>query len=207
MDDALERLRLAAEEAAERRNRSDPNARGRFRFNIGKVFPESDTVARFMVVMAMISNDWVRSTELPHAHREDDGGGVLLLLMRQQVAMVHEAAMFLEESRRRFPEINAFVSNLGDDAQTLVRRIIARDDPASEEHQAWRKPLRNVTAHYPILHPQKHKAGQEELAIALGKASAEDGGVRWDRSVELGIRYEFADEVVVALMPPAERCR
>lgn len=78
------------------------------RFKIGDAFPASDPVARFLTGLAMISNDWLRSIEemlkLGDAPEEV---GRRISLFRRQAALVHEAATFISDARRMFPQVAA----------------------------------------------------------------------------------------------------
>jgi hypothetical protein len=68
------------------------------RFTIGKAFPASDSVARFITVLAMMSNDWLRlmaaMLEIEDYHK--DAEGLRIMSFRQQAALHHEAAEFIE---------------------------------------------------------------------------------------------------------------
>jgi hypothetical protein len=73
------------------------------RFTIGEAFPASDSVARFITVLAMMSNDWLRlmsaMLEIKDWHR--DAEGLRIMSFRQQTALHHEAALIALYSVRR----------------------------------------------------------------------------------------------------------
>jgi hypothetical protein len=175
------------------------------RFKIGDALPTTDPVARFNVVMGMISNDWLRSADLLLKHVPEDEGGITLLLMRQEITLTHEAAKFIKDSCKRSPEINAFVKTLKPEAQEFLDRIMARVDPKSPTYLAWLEPTRNISAHYPELHPKSFENGDENLAIALEKASSIDSGVSFHPSNPgRSVRFWFADEVTLKMMPDGD---
>jgi hypothetical protein len=87
-------------------------------FRIGDAFPADEPVARYVVVLAAIYNDWRRTAEAMNgAGSGAEGMGVRLLHFRQIVGYSHEATAFLRGARKRYPEIDAFVSGL--DAEVL----------------------------------------------------------------------------------------
>jgi hypothetical protein len=89
-------------------------------FKIGDAFPASEPVSRFISVLAMMSNDWLRSIEDMFALETattPDAGARRISLFRQQAALHHEAATFIRDSMRRFPEIEQFVQGLSADAK------------------------------------------------------------------------------------------
>jgi hypothetical protein len=132
------------------------------RFVIGEAFPASDPVARFVTVLAMISNDWLRLFELMRGTLETEAG-LHLLLFRQQAALHHEAADFIRIARRRFhAEVDVFVRRLAPSARENCERVVGGIDSRSAHYLgAWVEEHRNVTFHYPTLHPEKARAGRE----------------------------------------------
>jgi hypothetical protein len=64
----------------------------------------------------------------------------------------------------------------------------------------WLEDHRNVTHHYPKMHPTAAETGKEEMAEALGEAaeivSTIDSGQRFGDA-----RFGYADEVGVQLLP------
>lgn len=171
-------------------------------FRIGEAFPADDPVARFVTVLAMMSNDFVRSIEplVDIDDDEPDAQGRHLALFRYQAGILHEAAKFLVESRRRFPEIDAFVGGLSDDARGLYDEIVGVDERSAVGADGWLRAHRDRTFHYPSLHPDKARAGKEEVMNALveaaGTVSRIDSSDRF-----LGTRFSFADEIVAQWVP------
>jgi hypothetical protein len=101
------------------------------RFTIGQAFPAADPVARFITVLAMMSNDWIRLFEVIRASPEDEAG-LRVLIFRQQAALHHEAADFIREARRQFhASVDAFVRGLDASAQENCERIVGGIDPRS----------------------------------------------------------------------------
>ncbi len=79
--------------------------------------------------------------------------------------------------------------------------MIGAVDGASPHYLGnWLEGHRNVTHHYPKMHPAAAEHGEEEMANALGAAadieSTIDSGVRFGDA-----RFAFADEVGVQLLP------
>jgi hypothetical protein len=172
-------------------------------FKIGDAFPASDPVARFITVLGMMSNDWLRSIQemLALDDADPDSGGRRLSLFRQQASLHHEAATFIREARRRFSEIDEFIDGLPTIAQDECDQVVCGIDPQSPHyHGHWLADHRNVTFHYPEMHPDKAKHGQEEIKEALEAASG------LESSIESGdyfgsVRFRFADEVAVQWLP------
>ena len=173
-------------------------------FKIGVGFPASDPIVRFITVLAMMSNDWLRSIEdlLALGDSSDpDAGGRRVSLFRQQAALHHEAASFISSARRRFPEVAEFIDGLDDDARAECELVVGGLDPASEHyHGDWLGDHRNVTFHYPEMHPGKSQHGQEEIMLALEEAADVDSYIAHDDNFG-SVRFRFADEVAVQWLP------
>ena len=61
----------------------------RYVFRIGEAFRADDPIARFVTVLAMIHNDWLRSMAFMQESVEqhpEEGQGIRLILVRQQFA-------------------------------------------------------------------------------------------------------------------------
>lgn len=176
------------------------------RFKIGVAFPAEDPVARFITGLAMISNDWLRSLEdmfgLAGESHEEIGRRVSLF--RRQAALIHEAATFITDARRMFPEVVAFVGALEPNARDGFERVTGAVDTASPHYLgAWLEGHRNVTHHFPKMHPAAAQDGKEEMTNALAGAtdieSTIDTGQRFGDA-----RFRYADEVGVQLLPSLE---
>src|SRR5947209_2795775 len=106
------------------------------RFTIGTAFTAANPVARFVTVLAMMSNDWLRLTEMvTKSFDEGDDPESLtrrFLLFRQQVALHHEAVKRLQDAPRQFREIADFMAALGPEAKADHDIIVAALDPASD---------------------------------------------------------------------------
>jgi hypothetical protein len=178
-----------------------------YTFSIGDAFPESDPVARFVTVLAMVINDWHRTMDMMATIAEQDQNGenpeargIKLRLARQEAAACFEATKFVDESRRHFPEIEAFVKGLGSEAQEYIASVEAAVDQRSPEYQEWLEGHRNVTSHYPELGREKHAAGNEEIANAMKLAASLRGTVTVG-DTDKTLRFHYADEVAVQLLP------
>jgi hypothetical protein len=73
-------------------------------------------------------------------------------------------------------------------------------DADSPHYQRWLKDHRNVTFHFPELHPERKAHGNEEIANALTAAANLEGTITAEDSIG-SLRFEFADEVGVQLLP------
>lgn len=165
-----------------------------FEFEIGETFPADDPVARFVVVLAMVSNDWHRLTRLMVAVGEEpdeEGRAVRLMLLRYSAATHSEARDRIAQARSAFPnEIEPFVAGLNVEAQ---QQLAILDAPLS-----WLKPHRNVTFHYPELHPNAYAAGEEEIGEALKAAASERSSITGGTFGN--VRFAMADVAALALL-------
>ena len=176
------------------------------RFKIGDAFPASDPVARFITGLAMISNDWLRSLDHMFKLEGDtpEEKGRRVSLFRRQAALVHEAATFITDARRMFPQVATFIDGLEVKARDDCEHVIGAVDTGSVHYLGgWLEEHRNVTHHYPKMHSAAAEHGKEEMANALAAAadieSTIDSGQRFGDA-----RFRFADEVGVQLLPPLE---
>jgi hypothetical protein len=177
------------------------------RFKIGTAFPASNPIARFVTVLAMMSNDWLRIMQEMVTLDGDDPETRArhIMLFRQQAALHHEAADRLDDAPGRFTEIRTFMASLPREAQADLAIVLAGNDPVSEHYLGdWHAQHRHVTFHYPILHPDRAAAGAEELHNALTAAAHLDGTITWTEDAFGSVRFGFADEVVVQWLPDGE---
>jgi hypothetical protein len=174
--------------------------RTELRFQIGDAFPAEDPIARWLTGLAMASNDffrmfrWVECAELV---------GTQVLAFRIQAAAIFEAATHLGDTLRLVPEVKAFVDRLPPDAANERDRVLAAVDKNSEHYIGdWAEPHRNVTFHYPEMHPAKAEHGQSEIQQALELAAHLRSSISYGES-PITVRFEFADEVAVQWLPEA----
>jgi hypothetical protein len=173
-------------------------------FDIGKAFPASDPVARFITVLAMMSNDWMRLAKQQIEVKDyyDDAEGIRIFSFRQQVALHFEAANFIRNTRQWFPDVERFVAALPAKVRRDCDRVVSGIDPKSKRYRGkWVENLRNTAFHYPKMQPDAAAHGQEPAANALNKAAKltstiEGGDVFFGEA-----RFHFADEVVVQWIP------
>jgi hypothetical protein len=176
------------------------------RFKIGDAFPADDPVARFITGLGMISNDWLRLINDMINYEDDspEGVGRRISLFRRQAALVHEAATFITDARRMFPEVAGFVDGLEVKARDGCERVIGAVASDSPYYLGkWLEDHRNVTHHYPKMHPEAAKHGEEEMASALA-ASADIEGTIDSGKRFADARFGYADEVGVQLLPPLD---
>jgi hypothetical protein len=176
------------------------------RFKIGDAFPAADPVARFITVIAMMSNDWLRliadMMELDDA--DPDAPAKRVMSFRQQAALHHEAADFITDAERRFPGVKAFIEGLEQEAQDECAQVTGGIDPRSPHYLGdWLADHRNVTFHYPEMHPDKAAHGKEEILQALRDAATLEGTITARDSFGT-VRFGFADDVAVQWLPDVE---
>lgn len=173
------------------------------RFKIGDAFPADDPVARFITGLAMVSNDWLRSiTDMLELESDTpEAIGRRVSRFRRQAALVHEAATFITDARRMFPAVAGFIDGLEDQTRDRCDRVIGAADPASPFYLGdWLEDHRNVTHHYPKMHPAAAQHGREEMANALSDAADIESTI--NSGTTFGdARFRFADEVGVQLLP------
>jgi hypothetical protein len=175
----------------------------RYVFKIGEAFPADDERARFVVALAMMSNDVLRSfAQLDVDESDPEAAGVQMWLFRQQAALYFEAATFIADSARVFPKIAAFLSGLPQEARDELEQIAGGIDPKSAHYVGgWLADHRNLTFHYSEMHPAKAARGTERWKQALEAAAPLEGDLT--HGEKLGsIRFGFADQVAAQWVPP-----
>ncbi|MHB8659997.1 MAG: hypothetical protein ACYC91_19065 [Solirubrobacteraceae bacterium] len=176
------------------------------RFKIGDGFPARDPVARFIAGLAMISNDLLRGLEdmLRLEGDTPEEIGRRASLFRRQAAAVQEAATFIDDGRRMFPEVSSFINGLDGNARAVCEHVIGAVDVKSPQYLGkWLGDHRNVTHHYPKMHPAAAQRHEEEMSNALADAADIDSTI--DSGKRFGdARFRFADEVGVQLLPPLD---
>jgi hypothetical protein len=170
-----------------------------YTFEIGRAFPADDPVARFVTVLAMMSNDWKRTMQamMDSLEKPDDGEGTRLMHFRQLVGYSHEATKFLRDSPKRYAEIASFIERLDGPARAQYDNVFA----ALIGFEAWMREQRDVTFHYPEMVRESYLAGDEAIANALA-ASAEHGDTSAATIADTlrDVRFDFADAVAVHLL-------
>jgi hypothetical protein len=167
-------------------------------FRIGDTFPADDPVARFMTVVAMISNDWQRLAtqmlDLDDAERKahtDEQAALLITNYRLQASLHYEAARCLKSGHDNFPEIRRFIDALPAEATQQYEIVVGGIDPKSPHyHGKWLSDARNRTFHYSKLN-RGEPAGK-----ALRSAADREGSISAGATFGT-VRFGFAD--VVAL--------
>ena len=176
------------------------------RFKIGDGFPARDPVARFITGLAMISNDLLRALEDMLSLEGDtpEEIGRRVSLFRRQAAAVQEAVTFIDDARRMFPEVSSFINGLDGKARSGCEHVIGAVDFGSPHYLGkWLEDHRNVTHHYPKMHPAAAQHDEEEMANALAEAADIESTI--DSGKKFGdARFRFADEVGVQLLPPLD---
>jgi len=167
-----------------------------YRFRIGDAFPEQEPVARFVTVLAFIHNDWRRTMQAMVDSTGAPGGeGARLLSFRQLVGYSHEATEFLTGSRKRYEEVDTFVSSLNAEALGQYDRVFTTLAPI----ERWMRKQRDITFHYPKMVRESYQADQEAIATALTAAADETSSITL-ADTHAGISLDFADAVAVHLL-------
>jgi hypothetical protein len=169
-------------------------------FKIGDAFPGDDPVARFMTVVAMISNDWQRlveqmveidDRECAHEAARAEQAALLITNYRLQAALHYEAARCLKLAYERFSEIRMFVDGLSAEAIDEYKIVVGGLDPDSPHyHGNWLSDARNATLHYSKL------GRRERVGKGLTSAAEEIGVINFDDTIA-SVRFGFADKVAL----------
>jgi hypothetical protein len=155
----------------------------RLTFTIGEAFPADSADARWLTVLAMASNDFLRLFGWL-AQACDDGTRVLAFRIIASAFM--EAATHLDGTIRRFSDIARFVAELDDEARDEAERVRGAIDPESPHYLGpWLEGHRNVTFHYAEMHPLKAEHGKEELSEALRAAAPLSGAISYPSAVAI----------------------
>jgi hypothetical protein len=172
------------------------------KFTIGKTFPANNTVAKFLTVLAMMSNDLARLITL--MIQEDLDEGDRIFYFRLLASAFFEASKFLRESAVRWPELGEFVAALEDEASSEFERLAGASDARSESYLGeWIESHRNVTFHYSEMHPRRAAAGREEIGRALRDAADIESEITVGEDL-ISVRFTFADEVAVQWLPDGD---
>lgn len=141
-----------------------------------QAFPAADEIARFVVGLGLINNEWHRTMKLMPKDDPldvtDDEHGIRLMLARQQAATCHEAIDFIANARHHYPKIGEFIDSLSDEAKEHYRQFNEAADSNSPYYLPWLREHRHVTLHVPELHPERYAHGKDAIANALGGRAA-----------------------------------
>ena len=169
-------------------------------FKIGEAFPADDPVARFVTVVAMISNDWQRlvqrmveldDADCVHEAAQAEQAALLIENYRLQAALHYEAARLLQQAYERFPEVRNFIDGLTPEAIAEFRLVIGGVTKGSPNyHGDWFSDARNATFHYSKLNRR------ERVGKGLAAAAEEIGAISLGDSFA-SVRFGFADKVAL----------
>jgi hypothetical protein len=192
--------RHSEERAATPGSKAHPDARHRgIGFRIGDAFPADDPIARWVTVLSIAANDTIylniRLIEGDLAEEQS------IYYFRLVAAHFFEAAVWLK-STRTLPEVDALITSLDDAARERYERIIGF---ASQRHRFFDnlKRSRSTLFHYPVIHPGREQAGEEELANAMRTAADLPGWIEGGEEYST-FRVEFADQIAVQLLSENE---
>jgi hypothetical protein len=185
-------VREIREWLAEHPSKAHPDSRDRgIGFRIGDAFPADDPVARWVTVLAMAANQTIYLKV--RVIEGDLPAEVDSYYVRLMASHLLEVAQWITDACKHSPEIDEFIQSLDEEALGLCDRIGAY---ASQKHDLNETLLRcrNTLFHYPEIHPDKQRAGQEEIANALIEVKDLPG---WFEQGDIfaTFRATFADEI------------
>jgi hypothetical protein len=160
-------------------------------FKIGTVFPADDPIARFITVVAMISNDWLRlfSESASLNGRDPETVARRTMSCRLQAALHYQAAEFLRNARSDSRKVEEFISGLPPEAREQFEQVVGGIDPESPYFQGrWLKADRHRMFQYSELNRRK------PLGKALTNAADTEGRITYGDALD-SVRFGFADDV------------
>ena len=101
-----------------------------------------------------------------------------------------------------WPEIEQFIRSLDEKSQAQCDRLLVFADPNHPLREKLRR-SRNTLFHYPVMHPDRERAGAEELANALDEAKDLEGWIE-DGGHYATFRATFADTVALQFLTASE---
>lgn len=182
-------------------SKTHPDSRNRgIGFKIGDAFPARDPIARWTTALAMVANDVVYlNVRMIEADLPPE---LNIYYFRLLASHFIEAVDWIGQTRHKWGEIDEFVRSLDEDSQASCDRLLAFADRKHPLHETLRR-SRNTLFHYPVIHPEKEKAGAEELANALTDAKDSEGWIE-DGGHYATFRATFADTVALSFLTGSE---
>jgi hypothetical protein len=178
-----------------------PDSRQRgIAFMIGDAFPADDAIARWATVLAMAANDAVYINV--RMIEGDLPPELMVYYFRLVASHFIEAVEWIRKTRRTWPEVDEFIRSLDRDSQARCDRLLAFADKAHPLYETLRR-SRNTLFHYPLMHPEREKAGAEELANALNEAKELQGWIEHGEPYA-SFRATFADTVALQILSTSE---
>ena len=183
-------------------SKADPDARHRgIGFRIGDAFPADDPIARWATVLSIAANDTIHlNIRLIEGDLAEEQS---IYYFRLVAAHFFEAAVWLKSTRKTLPEVDELITSLDDAARQRYERIVGF---ASQRHRFFDnlKRSRSTLFHYPVVHPGREQAGEEELANAMRSAADLPGWIEAGEEYAT-FRAEFADQIAVQLLSEDEQ--
>jgi hypothetical protein len=179
----------------------------RYEMNMAQAFPSDDPVARFVVGLAIVNNEWHRGMALmpkiEPTDASDEDRAVRAMLARQQAATCFEGLAFVEAAREQFPPVASFIDSLNESAQEQYAQMKEAADRDSPHHLPWLREHRNATMHVPKMNPGAFAAGAEPMANAIAATAELTSYVEYGETAG-SVRFGFADLVGLQLLPWSE---
>jgi hypothetical protein len=188
-------------------SKTDADARTRsLRFRIGDVFDANDPIARWVTVLAMAMNNTIYvNVRLIEGDGQSAAGQVLppelnLYYFRLLASHFYEAVTWLRDTRRCWPEINAFIGSLDPRFQHHYEVLVAFADSNHVLHQQLRR-CRMSMFHYPRMNQDRERRGIEDLANAMREAADIETAIEGGEDYA-SFRATFADEISTQFLAP-----
>jgi hypothetical protein len=122
-----------------------------YRFETGKAFPAADPVARWLVTLSIALNDVIFAMKKAEEAQEDHE---LSEFFRLACLRLWEAAKFVSDTYRQWPEIKAFVDSLPAEARECFSRIEGLITEGDDHYiGAELAQIRDLVAHYEEMNP------------------------------------------------------
>lgn len=183
-------------------SKADPQARHRgIGFKIGKVFSADDPIGRWSTVLAMAANNTIYlNVRLIEGNLPPE---LSMYYFRLLVAHFFEAALWLDNTRSTWPQVDQFIGSLDAAHRQRFDRIT---EFASQRHRFYENLSRSRSTlfHYPTMHPDRDAAGAEELANAMREVADADGWIEGG-SDYASFRATFADEVALQFLSTSDQ--
>ena len=168
-------------------------------FAIGRAFPAEDPLASWTITVGMILNDANHVRRQLHAtgHKVPEKTYYLRLASGHLL----EAAKYLSETRRQWPEVAVFLDRLPAPARNDLELLLGISSP-QHPLAGMLERSRHMLFHYPELSPGAFRSGHEEVAQALARLASE--GHQSRIRFKGGLRIEAADDVALNMIAADE---
>jgi hypothetical protein len=182
----------ADEQAADQSPRADGEALPGDQ--ISEAFPPDDPTARFVVSMAMASNDLDRAfLDLLRSH--EDNGQDFTYRVRLSVGHLAEAIDALNAYRAKYPEVGKLLGRVPEEARRDLKLV-----NGTLQKEGWKvlQSIRDNTFHYPSPDPKYNPTSDEQLRAAIADMGTRSAELHLDGDTN-AITFTFADDAAIRL--------